>query len=228
MTKDLLLAITVILIVGSHTYGQSNHFPGSGNVGIGIGTGSSAPLHVLGETRIQGQIRLQSPDGNDGGIIETTGDPTSSNGIKFRSNRGNGYFSFWTNNSTYAERLRIANNGNVGIGVSSPTHKLEVNGTIKAKEVNVTTSGWADYVFNPDYKLTPLSELETFIQKNGHLPNIPTETEVMKTGVNLAEMNVKLLEKVEELTLYVLELKKKNDDQDELISKLLKLASDEE
>ena len=57
----------------------------------------------------------------------------------------------------------------------------------------------------------PLSELEAFIQKNGHLPNLPTEAEVMENGVNLAEMNVKLLEKVEELTLYVIELEKKID-----------------
>ena len=69
----------------------------------------------------------------------------------------------------------------------------------------------ADYVFKPEYKLMPLSELEAFIQKNGHLPNLPTEAEVMENGVNLAEMNVKLLEKVEELTLYVIELEKKID-----------------
>ena len=105
----------------------------------------------------------------------------------------------------------LAVNGKVGIGISSPTEMLEVNGTIKTKEVNVTMEGWPDYVFTPEYQLIPLSELEAFIQNNGHLPDVPTEAEVMENGVNLAEMNVKLLEKVEELTLYVIELEKKID-----------------
>jgi len=117
--------------------------------------------------------------------------------------------------------------GNLGIGVASPSHKLEVNGTIKTREVNVTTTGWADYVFKPEYKLMPLSELETFIQKYEHLPNVATEAEVMENGVNLKEMNVKLLEKVEELTLYLLEFHKKNEEQDQLIQELLKNHNNE-
>lgn len=107
------------------------------------------------------------------------------------------------------EAIRVKTNGNVGIGTVSPTHKLEVNGTIKTKEVNVTTTGWADYVFDPGYKLMPLSEVEAFVQKNGHLPNMPSEKEVLEgQGVNLMEMNVKLLEKIEELTLYIIDQQK--------------------
>ncbi|MCE7057178.1 hypothetical protein LZF95_21030 [Algoriphagus sp. AGSA1] len=121
----------------------------------------------------------------------------------------------------------LAVNGKVGIGVSAPTEMLEVNGTIKTKEVNVTATGWPDYVFRSGYQLMPLSELEAFIQKNGHLPDVPTEAEVMENGVNLAEMNVKLLEKVEELTLYVLELQRKSEEQDELIRKLIKQNQNE-
>jgi hypothetical protein len=98
---------------------------------------------------------------------------------------------------------------------------IHVNGTIKTKEVNVTATGWADYVFRPEYKLMPLNEVEQFIRDNGHLPNIPTEAEVMENGVNLAEMNVKLLEKVEELTLYAIQ-------QDELIKMVLKRLSEVE
>ncbi|WP_192350277.1 hypothetical protein [Algoriphagus sp. Y33] len=124
----------------------------------------------------------------------------------FVSNRNVFLWRNYTNNL-----MVLGPTGNLGIGVSSPSQKLEVNGTIKTKEVNVTATGWPDYVFRPGYQRMPLSELEAFIKKNGHLPDVPTEAEVMENGVNLAEMNVKLLEKVEELTLYVIELEKKID-----------------
>ncbi len=89
----------------------------------------------------------------------------------------------------------------VGIGTPNPQNLLDVNGTIRAKVVKVE-SGWADFVFKPDYQLKPLSEVEQFITANGHLQEIPTAKEVEQNGVNLGEMNVKLLQKVEELTLY--------------------------
>ncbi|WP_320052039.1 hypothetical protein [uncultured Acetobacteroides sp.] len=108
------------------------------------------------------------------------------------------------------ERLRIKDNGNVGIGTSNPQNLLDVNGTIRAKEVKVE-SGWADFVFKPDYQLKPLAEVEQFITTNGHLPEIPTTKEVEQNGVNLGEMNAKLLQKVEELTLYLIDQSKKID-----------------
>ncbi|MDR7130063.1 hypothetical protein J2X69_002410 [Algoriphagus sp. 4150] len=124
--------------------------------------------------------------------------------------------------------MTLYGNGSVGIGTTKvPTEMLEVNGKIKTREVNVTASGWADHVFKSDYKLIPLVELESFIQKNGHLPNIPTEGEVAEKGVNLAEMNVKLLEKVEELTLYLLEFHRKNEEQDQMIQELIKRQNNE-
>ena len=121
---------------------------------------------------------------------------------------------FITNNGSYLERMRILPNGNVGINTKNPAYTLSVNGTIGAQEVNVTATGWADYVFKPEYKLMPLSEVEAFINKNGHLPNVPKEMEVLEHGVNLLEMNKVLLEKVEELTLYVIELEKKISSKD--------------
>ena len=121
---------------------------------------------------------------------------------------------FITNNGSYLERMRILPNGNVGINTKNPAYTLSVNGTIGAQEVNVTATGWADYVFKPEYYLMPLSEVEAFINKNGHLPNVPKEMEVLEHGVNLLEMNKVLLEKVEELTLYVIELEKKISSKD--------------
>lgn len=105
--------------------------------------------------------------------------------------------------------LTVAASGNVGIGTVSPDSKLAVNGTIHTKEVKVDLTGWSDFVFEKDYDLPTLSELERFILKNKHLPEIPSEVEVMANGILLGEMNAKLLQKIEELTLYLIEQDKK-------------------
>lgn len=113
---------------------------------------------------------------------------------------------FSTNN--YNLSMIVANNGNVGIGTSNPTYKLSVNGNVRSKEV-VVESSWADYVFDKNYELKPLSQLEAFIKANGHLPNIPPAKEVEQNGLSLGETQKKMMEKIEELTLYVIELEKK-------------------
>ncbi|WP_420574141.1 hypothetical protein [Kordia sp.] len=89
-------------------------------------------------------------------------------------------------------------------------YNLFVKKGIRTEKVKVELASgvWADYVFKSDYNLKPLEEVEAFINTNGHLPNVPSATEVEKEGVNLGEMDAKLLEKIEELTLYVIELKK--------------------
>ncbi len=90
--------------------------------------------------------------------------------------------------------------GNVGIGTTNPTQKLSVNGTIQAKEV-VVQSGWSDYVFEDSYKLPALSEVESRIKAEHHLPGIPSAQEVAEHGIRMGDMQAKLLEKIEELTL---------------------------
>ena len=113
-----------------------------------------------------------------------------------------------------ASRLRFAINhlGNVGIGTANPTSLLDVNGTIRSKEVKIEATGWSDFVFAEDYKLPSLSTVETHIKEHKHLPNIPSEAEVMENGISVGEMQAKLLQKIEELTLYVIELKKENEE----------------
>lgn len=101
--------------------------------------------------------------------------------------------------------------GNVGIGTLNPDYKLDVNGVMRAKEVIVET-GWADYVFEDEYELAPLSEVEDFIEENGHLPNIPSAAEISENGLSIADVNTKMMEKIEELTLYVIEIKKENEE----------------
>jgi hypothetical protein len=100
---------------------------------------------------------------------------------------------------------------NVGIGVENPQEKLVVDGIICAKEIRVSESGtpcWGDYVFDKDYKLKSIDEVEKFINENKHLPDIPSAVEVEANGIELGVMQAKLLKKIEELTLYVIELKK--------------------
>jgi hypothetical protein len=116
------------------------------------------------------------------------------------------------------EKVRILGNGNVGIGITNPSNKLDVNGTIHSKEVKVDMIGWSDFVFGKEYNLPTLEQVEKHIAEKGHLENIPSEEEVLKNGISLGDMNAKLLQKIEELTLYIIgqnkkiqELKKENE-----------------
>ena len=106
-----------------------------------------------------------------------------------------------------ANRLRIHRDGTVTIGTTNrqPSFKLAVNGKIRAKEIQVDVN-WADYVFYKDYDLQTIEEVKSFIEKHGHLKNIPSASEAESKGVQLGVINSKLLEKIEELTLYIIQL----------------------
>jgi hypothetical protein len=82
--------------------------------------------------------------------------------------------------------------------------RVFVNGSIFTKEIQIKSNVWADYVFKDDYRLPSLSEVKRHIEEKRHLPDIPSETEVKEKGVNLGDMQVKLLQKIEELTLYLI------------------------
>ncbi|MET3021360.1 hypothetical protein [Flavobacterium hydatis] len=114
-------------------------------------------------------------------------------------------FSLRYNSTDY---FNILTDGNIGIGVTNPKNKLDVNGTIHSKEVKVDLEGWSDFVFKKEYKLPTLEEVEKHISEKGHLENIPSEEEALKNGINLGEMNAKLLQKIEELTLYTIQQSK--------------------
>ncbi|UGU18146.1 protein bicaudal D homolog [Sinomicrobium kalidii] len=98
--------------------------------------------------------------------------------------------------------------GSVGIGTTSPDAKLAVNGVVHSKEVRVDLNGWSDFVFKEDYNLPTLKEVEQHIREKGHLKDIPSAEEVKENGVRLGEMDARLLQKIEELTLYTIQLQK--------------------
>lgn len=105
----------------------------------------------------------------------------------------------------------IMSGANVGIGISQPTYKLTVGGTIGARKVKVTQETWSDFVFADDYRLSSLYELEQYIKTNKHLPEIPSEQDVQQDGLDLGEINKKLLQKLEEFSLYLIEHQKTLD-----------------
>ncbi len=106
-------------------------------------------------------------------------------------------------NGAFNQPFKILNNGDVGIGTPNPGYKLDVIGTIRAREIKVDLNG-ADFVFEKDYKLMPLKDLEKFVQKNKHLPEIAPAKEMEENGTNLGNLNSKFLQKIEEMTLYII------------------------
>lgn len=118
--------------------------------------------------------------------------------------------------------IRFNYDGKVGIGTKNPTHLLTVNGVVKAEELILNPVG-ADFVFGDNYQLPSLEKIEAFIKKNKHLPEIPSAENMKKDGAGVAEFQTKLLQKIEELTLYMIEMKKNND----LQSNRLKVLEEE-
>lgn len=101
-----------------------------------------------------------------------------------------------------------------------------IDGKLTAKEIEIKIDTGADFVFESDYQLPSLSEVENHIKENKHLPDIPSEKEMIENGVNVNEMQIKLLQKIEELTLYVIELDKKDKEKSRLIERQEKLIEE--
>ncbi|MBC8046138.1 MAG: hypothetical protein H7Y00_05035 [Fimbriimonadaceae bacterium] len=117
--------------------------------------------------------------------------------------------------SNATTRMYIDHSGNIVMGGATVTpksgYKLSVDGRIVCEELRVEIYPWADYVFNEDYTLMDIDALEKFITENNHLPNVPSAEEIQNNGLHVGEMQVTMMEKIEELTLYIIELKKMND-----------------
>jgi len=192
----------------------------AGMVFLGGGKGYSG----IGSTRSDGGLALgyniysRYNDASDNRIarVGTTHGYKGYSGMKF-SQRGVIDF-FGTDqavtvdevaNTSERSKMRILGNGNVGIGTTTPDAKLAVNGNIHTQEVKVDMIGWPDFVFENDYVLPTLQEVEEHIAQKGHLKDIPSAKDVEENGILLGEMDAKLLQKIEELTLYTLEQEEK-------------------
>jgi hypothetical protein len=191
----------------------------SGNVGIGTTT-PSQKLEVNGNITLSSEyqkILLPMSLNYTGGI---TGDDGQFK--KLTLFHGNSIvFETGTNEPSYNNtRMTIDYLGNVGIGTTSPTEKLSVNGNIRSKKIIVSASPWPDYVFDSSYQLASLHYVEKYIQQNKHLPEVPSATEVKKEGVDLGDNQAVLLKKIEELTLYIIEQNKKTDALEQRILKI--------
>ncbi|PWG78074.1 hypothetical protein [Pararcticibacter amylolyticus] len=133
-------------------------------------------------------------------------------------------------NDPFADFLVLKSSGFVGINTSNPREQLSVNGKIRAQEIKVESTNWPDYVFLKTYELPSLRETGLYIKKNGHLPEVPTASEIEQDGISVGAMNALLLKKVEELTLHLIEMdnKMQNKEQEinDLTSRLSKLEKE--
>ncbi|MDR2235910.1 MAG: hypothetical protein LBE92_07280 [Chryseobacterium sp.] len=211
-----------------------------GRIGIGGAPANDIELRLTGRTQV-----VSNTNGDALGVFNEGENLNSGIDLLFLryakyqpNNPGVMTVSGFTSPSVYEAFFTLRANGKLALGTinfqSCPDcsqYRLFVKDGIRTEKVKVdiaSANGWADYVFKPDYKLMPLSEVEKHIQNKGHLPNIPSADEIVKTGIDLGQMDAKLLEKIEELTLYSIEQNKKlqheedrNKTQQALIDNLL-------
>jgi hypothetical protein len=232
------------------TYDNFNINPDGGNVGVGT-VAPSAKLHInasltesaikIGSPNVQGNINVPIGASTGGYNLDfyTWRDiQVDQIGARIRAERINSYqpnnalvqsmdlvFSTSTGGiqTELTEKLRINSTGNVSIGTSDAKgYKLAVNGNILATEIKVQAAPWPDYVFSKNYNLPALQSIEKHIKKEGYLPDMPSAKEVESNGINVGEMNAKLLKKIEELTLYIIDQNKELLNQKDQLNNLKK------
>ncbi len=186
---------------------NGNSYIYSGNFGIGTNN-PSAPLTVYGKSHFF-PARIGSGDGRVLEIGHSASFPVFLDNLYpvfLKTGGGN--------------QPLILDAARVGIGTANPSSMVTVAGNITSREVKVMVDAGADFVFEKDYDLLPLDSVDKFIKENKHLPEIASAAEMQNDGINLSEMNIKLLQKIEELTLYMIEIKKENEAMKKDIRKL--------
>ncbi|OXA75861.1 hypothetical protein SAMN05444397_1192 [Flavobacterium aquidurense] len=181
--------------------GNSNSYILNGNIGIGT-TAPTYKLDVIGDIAFLYGRAIYSKGYAFSKVLESTYNGT--NDVIYLYTAG-------AAPTNAIPKMTLLSNGNVGIGTTNPTSKLTVAGNINSREVKVTVDAGADFVFEKDYELPSLDSVDRYIKENKHLPEVASANEMKKDGINLSEMNIKLLQKIEELTLYMIEIKKENE-----------------
>lgn len=192
--KKYLKVGTSSLIIGGNGPGMT-----IGSIDENIYTTSNLPLYLQNKTTNPTYI---NPTGGNVGI----GTTNVNSAVKLKV-KTTGDFAINGEVSSDNAIAFVASNSTIGQHV----FRVYGNGQVMCKEVKVTLDGWSDYVFDENYKLKSLDEVEAYINLNKHLPDVPSAQEVIENGSNLGEMDAVLLQKIEELYLYVLQMKKEND-----------------
>ncbi|MDQ0638311.1 hypothetical protein QF042_001876 [Pedobacter sp. W3I1] len=187
--------------IGTTTPGSTLTVRSGSGTGVSINPGSNPYFGTLGFNRESATGAIFDPAGKAFQINNGGGDQN----LHIQVYNGDG--TLVTNNSFVIS----GTNGNVGIGTASLSEKLSVEGKIRAREIKVESALWPDYVFEAHYPIISLKNLDLYIKENKHLPGMPSAKEVAANGIELGEMNKKLLEKIEELTLHLIEKDKKID-----------------
>ncbi|MFC1452189.1 hypothetical protein ACFLSJ_02445 [Verrucomicrobiota bacterium] len=202
-TTDADAEIKGFSVFGSSGADAETVTSGAGSVFIEEHLEVGSNVYVQGSVAVTGDVTSAEFQGRNSGAVILRGALylDGGTGIFCRASHGSGG---WSN------LLVMTSSGNIGMGEPNPTNKLAVDGTIQCRELIVTDSGWSDFVFAPDYELRPLDDVEAYIRANGHLPDIPSAEDVAQGGVPVGRMQARLLRKIEELTLYLIELKKEN------------------
>lgn len=175
----------------------STLFYNDGKVSIGTNSPIWAKLTIQPSSRSEDQLILKDPGSNNRFRFIT---PDDMRLIIAPQD--------WTTGNTNYNAFTMIRNGNIGIGTQNPSSMLSVNGTIKARELIVTNQGWADYVFDNSYNLLPLDQVAEYIQANKHLPDVASASEIESQGISVGDMQKTQMQKIEELTLYVIQLQK--------------------
>ncbi len=209
MKKSFPLIISIVIFC-TKVSAQTNTFPATGNVGIGT-TSPASKLHVFDQGKATGIIMGSS---NAGFSFLAIGTSAEKNGYSFIE-------SVKSSGTSYGDLVMNYNGGNVGIGTRVPDAKLAVKGNIHAQEIKVDLAvPGPDYVFEKSYNLLSIEAVKSYIEANKHLPEIPSACDMEENGINLSEMNMLLLKKVEELTLYMIRLQEKNQELETRMKKL--------